>query len=140
MILLINKIMKKIFNTILKLIFSLIILMPALGVIGIFPAPTSDLYNTPQAFAFIEILNASGYIMYMMAIVSLATLFCLWTKRVALGAILILPVTLNIVGFHAFLDGGLFTGGAVMGNLLLLINLYFLYKHRNEYSSLLSTN
>lgn len=114
--------------------------MPVLGVIGIFPAPTSDLYNTPQAFAFIEILNASGYIMYMMAIVSLATLFCLWTKRVALGAILILPVTLNIVGFHAFLDGGLFTGGAVMGNLLLLINLYFLYKHRNEYSSLLSTN
>ncbi len=112
--------------------------MPILGAIGIFPPPTSDMYNTPQAFDFIEILSASGYIMYMMAIVNIIVVFCLWTKRVALGAILMLPITFNIVGFHMFLDGGPFTGGAILGNILLLINFYFIWKHRAEYKLLMS--
>jgi hypothetical protein len=41
-----------------------------------------------------------------------------------------------VVAFHAFLDGGLLTGGAVLGNLMLLINAYFLWQHRREYRPL----
>ncbi len=44
---------------------------------------------------------------------------------------------MNIVGFHAFLDTGLLTGGAVMGNVLALLNAYFLWKNRASYVALL---
>ena len=70
--------MGKIIDIGLRVIFSLILLLPILGLTGIFPKPTSDLYNTQQAFAFIEILNSAIYILYMMAVVHLIAIFCLW--------------------------------------------------------------
>jgi hypothetical protein len=47
-------------------------------------------------------------------------------------------VMVHVVAFHAFLDGGLLTGGAVLGNIMLLINLYFMWQHRREYMPLLA--
>lgn len=79
----------------------------------------------------------SGYINPIMGIVFAIALVSLWTKREALAAMLILPITVNIVAFHFFLDGGLFKSGAVMGNALLLLNIYFLWQHRTMYASLL---
>jgi hypothetical protein len=78
------------------------------------------------------------YITVMMAVVFALALYFLWTKREALAALLILPVTLNIVGFHAFLDGGLFTSGAVMGDAIFVLNLYFLWQGRGELKQLLN--
>ena len=121
--------MKKNIHIGLKVLLSLILLMPVLGTLGIFPEPTADLYNTAEAFDFIVTLNSAWYIMYMMAAVHIIALIALWTRREALAALLILPITLNIMGFHAFLDGGLLTGGAVMGNVLFLLNAYFLSKN-----------
>ncbi len=34
-----------------------------------------------------------------------------------------------------FSDGGLLTGGAALGNIMLLVNAYFLWQHRQEYSA-----
>ncbi len=111
--------------------------MSVIGSFGFFPEPTANMYNNPEAFAFIEILMDVKYINIIMGIVFVLALFFIWTKRMALAAILILPITLNIIAFHAFLDGGLFTGGAVMGNVLFLINIYFLYKNKKSYTHLL---
>jgi hypothetical protein len=36
------------------------------------------------------------------------------------------------------LDGGLLTSGAILGNIMLLINAYFLWQHRREYAALLA--
>jgi putative oxidoreductase len=129
--------MKKAFNIILKLLLTLILVMPILGATGVFPAPTAEMYQNPEAYAFIAILMSSKYIMILDAIVFALAIVCLWTKRVALAALLILPITVNIIGFHLFLDGGLLTPGAAMGNILLLLNLYFLWQSRKEYSSLM---
>lgn len=106
--------------------------MPIFGILGFFPEPTADMYTNTTAFQFIQILMASKYIMYMEGITFAVVLFSIWTRREALGALLLLPFTFNIVGFHAFLDGGLFTGGAVMGNILFLINVYFLWVYRKQ--------
>ncbi len=122
----------KILNTILKVVLSIILVIPILGSLGIFPAPTVEMYNSARAFAFIQLMTDSYYITFMMSVVFLISLISLWTSRVALASILILPVTLNIVGFHAFLDGGLLTGGALMGNVLFILNLYFLYQSRSQ--------
>lgn len=129
--------MKKL-NFILKPLLSLIMLMPILGVLHIFPEPTADMYGTSEAFTFITAIMDSGYILYVNALVFALALVCLWTNRVHLGALLILPITVNIVGFHAFVDSGLFTSGAIMGNVLLFLNLYFLYQERTMFSQLLS--
>ena len=66
-----------------------------------------------------------------MAVVHIIALGALWTRREALATLLVLPITVNVVGFHAFLDGGLLTGGAVLGNIMLLINLYLIWKNRS---------
>lgn len=126
----------KIFSIIAKVVLSLLLISPILGALGIFPPPTPDLYNTPQAFSFIQSLYDGGYIVYLIAIVFALAIFFLWTKREALAALLILPVAINIIGFHAFLDGGLFTAGALMADVLFLLTLYFLYQNCARYRSL----
>jgi hypothetical protein len=128
--------MKKYLHSIVKVIFSFILLMPVLGVTGIFPEATRDLYNTDQAFAFIQMLTTAAYIMYMMAVVHVLAIITLWTRREVVGALLALPITLNVVGFHFWLDGGLLTAGASMGNVMLALNLYFLYIHRAKLHTL----
>ncbi len=119
-----------------KILLTLLLIPPILGVLGIFPAPTRDLYQTDQAFQFVDLLMKSRYVMYMDAVVFLLAIVCLWTRRTALAALLLLPITLNIVGFHTFLDGGPFTAGAIMGNVLFLLNLAFLWRERAQYKAL----
>ena len=130
--------MKKALDIVLKVVLSLILVTPILGLTGLFPPPTQDLYNTPEAFAFIQMMGAGRYISIIMAVVHVVALVCLWTRRTGLAALLILPITVNVVAFHAFLDGGLLTAGAVLGNIMLLINAYFLWQHRREYAPLLT--
>jgi hypothetical protein len=128
--------MKKYLHIFAKIIFSLILIMPILGATGIFPPATRDLYNTDAAFAFIEMLSTASYIMYMIVVVHLLAIFSLWTRREVVGALLVLPITLNVVGFHLMLDGGLLTGGALMGNIMLLINFYLLWIHCEKIQNL----
>jgi hypothetical protein len=130
--------MKKAIDIVLKVILSISLVMPILGLAGVFPAPTQDLYNTTQAFAFIQTITEGRYISIIMAVVHVIALVCLWTRRTGLAALLILPITVNVVAFHAFLDGGLLTAGAILGNVMLLINAYFLWEHRREYAPLLA--
>ena len=130
--------MRKTIDIVLKIILSLILVLPILGLTGVFPPPTQDLYNTPEAFQFITTLQEGRYINIIMAVVHVIALVSLWTRRTALAALLILPITINVVAFHLVLDGGLLTGGAVLGNIMLLINAYFLWQHRREYAPLLA--
>lgn len=130
--------MKKAVDIALKVVLSIILVLPILGTLGVIPPATPDLYNTPEAFQFIETITVGRYITIIMALVHVVALVCLWTRRTALAALLILPITVNVVGFHAFLDGGLLTAGAVLGNIMLLINAYLIWQHRREYAPLLA--
>ena len=133
-----KNIKSKILHASLKTILTLILIMPIFGSLGFFPEPTRDLYNTDKAFNFINILtNDAAYISYLISFIFIITLFLLWTKREALAALLVAPITINIIGFHLFLDGGLLTSGAILGNVLLLLNIYFLWKNRDQYNNLL---
>lgn len=130
--------MKKAIDIVLKVVLSLILVLPILGTAGVFPPPTQDLYNTPEAFQFILTLQEVRYINIIMVIVHVIALVCLWTRREALAALLILPITVNVVAFHLVLDGGLLMAGAVLGNIMLLINVYLLWQHRQAYAPLLA--
>jgi hypothetical protein len=126
----------KILNTILKVLLTLILVSPVMGLFQNMQ-PTAEMYNNPEAFAFIQIMMNSGYLNYLILVVFLLSAVCLWTKRVALASLLILPITINIIGFHAFLDGGLSKPGAIMGNVLFLLNIYFLWQSREKIGVLL---
>lgn len=130
--------MKNILHIASKVLFSLILILPVLGTLGIFGEATRDLYNTDQAFAFIQMLTDIMYINYIMSVVHVIALIALWTRREALAALLVAPITVNVVAFHLFLDGGLFTGGAVLGNVMLLLNAYLLWRNRASYKVLLN--
>lgn len=121
-----------------KILLTLLLITPIFGALGLFPTPTPDMYQTPEAFQFVDLLMKSRYVMIINAFVFVVAIACLWTKRTALAALLLLPITVNIVGFHAFLDGGLHQPGAIMGNVLFLLNLAFLWQQRNHYRSLVS--
>lgn len=120
-----------------KILFSLILILPILGSTGMLGEATRDLYNTDQAFAFIELLTEVKYITYIMTVVHILALIALWTKREPLAALLELPISLNVVAFHLVLDGGLFTGGAWLGNLMLILNIYLLWFYRDTLSVLI---
>jgi TctA family transporter len=132
--------MKKYLHLVIKVIFSTIIVLPVVSLLGILMGadiqPKPEYYTTPEAYEFIRILMNSMYITVINSVVFTLGLILLWTKRVALAALLIFPITVNIVGFHAFLDGGLLTSGALMGNVMLFINLYYLWQHREVYQTL----
>lgn len=127
----------KILHHALRVLLSLTLITPVLGAFGIFPAPTADMYNTAEAFAFIETLADGKYINVLIAGIFAASIVLIILNRTALAALLILPITVNIICFHAFLDGGLLTAGAIMANMLALLNLYFLWKGRAQYRQLL---
>jgi hypothetical protein len=131
--------MKKYIDIFLKVILSLILILPILGVTHVFPAPTADMYGNAEAFAFIQMLTYSAsYIDYIMAIVFIIALVLIWTRRMAAAALLILPVTVNVIGFHLFLDNGLLVPGSIPADIMLAINLYFIWQYRSQYSQLLS--
>jgi Na+/phosphate symporter len=127
--------MKKYLEILLKVLLSLILIIPILGALKLIPGATRDLYNTDAAFAFIKMIT-SNYLSFGIAITAALTLVCLWSGRIALAILLLLPITANVIGFHLFLDGGLFTAGAQMGNIMALIHGYFMWKYRWEYTQL----
>lgn len=128
----------KALHIILRIILCLLLVSPILGALGIFPPPTADMYNTAEAFAFISMLmETASHISYLIAIVFAICIVLVITNRMAFAAILLAPITLNIITFHAFLDGGIFTAGAIMADALLLLNIYFLWRHRAQYKELM---
>ncbi len=126
----------KIINPFFKIILCLLIATPILGVTGIFPAPTADMYTSREAFVFIDTLFAAKYIMYIIALVFLTAIILTIMNRMAIVALLLLPITINIIAFHAFLDGGLITPGAIMADILFALNIYFLWTNRGVYKQL----
>ena len=77
--------MRKWIDIVLKVVLSLILITPILGLTGLFPPPTRDLYNTDEAFAFIQMMTEGRYISVIMAVVHILALLCLWTRRTGLA-------------------------------------------------------
>lgn len=133
--------MQKYIHIGIKVVYSLLLLLPVSGILsllGFAPGPEREFYNTDVAYQFVDILYTSVYGTLMVITVSALALVLVWMKREALSAILMLPIMVNVIGFHWFLDGGLFTLGSIPGNLLFLIVLYLMWQNRQRYYPLLN--
>ena len=77
---------------------------------------------------------ASGYIFPLVAIVEILAGALIITKKFnALGAVLMMPVTVNIFLVHAFLD----PTGLVLGLMLLLINSWIIFENKEKFLPLI---
>lgn len=124
-----------ILRVVLRVLICLLLLVPILGTLGVFPAPTADLY-TPSGWAFMSALLNAPYLMPTLGILCAVCLVLFAMGRTALAAILLAPLTVNVIGFHATVDTGLFSPSASLGIILLVLNVFFLWDNRRKYKAL----
>lgn len=125
----------KVLNIVLRILLALLLVTPILGVTGVFPAPTANLY-TESGWAFMSALIASGYILPLIAVLCFVCIILLALNKTALAAVLLAPFSINVILFHAVVDTGLWSPNASLGIALFLLNAYFLWVNRKEYQRL----
>lgn len=125
----------KIARIIIGILLILVLSTPILGATGVFPEPTADLY-TPNGWAFMQALLNTPHMIYLIALTSAVVIVLLLMKKTALAAIILAPLTVNIIGFHTFVDTGLFSAPASLGWVVLVGNIFFLWDNRKKYKTL----
>lgn len=121
---------------------ALIIIRTLMGLMFLFSSvvvlfnlvPQPELHGDVKVF--MEGINASVYLLTLIKITELLCAIAFLTGLfVPLAAVVIFPITLNIMLYHAFLA----PEGLVVAIALLLGNLFLFYYYRNNYKSILVT-
>lgn len=122
--------MNSTFTTVLRVILALTLLIfgfnKFLSFIPLFEMPAA-------AVNFIESLDNSGYVLYVVAILEIGIgLLLLFKKWVPFALILLAPITFNILLFHLFLD----VSGIWVAVLIVFLNAMLIFKYWKAYKSL----
>lgn len=90
---------------------------------------------TPEAGALMGAFLEAGYMFPLVAVVELVAGAMIISKRFnALGAVLMMPITVNIFLIHTVLD----PAGFVMGAILLALNIWFLLDNKEKFNDLIA--
>ncbi|OYQ45216.1 DoxX protein [Flavobacterium cyanobacteriorum] len=118
------------FTKIVRILLGLILVV--FGVNKLYPfIPLPE--PSPAAADFIHSLHATGYVLVIIALFEIVIgLLLLIKKWVPFALLLLLPLSLNILLFHLFLDVPSI-GTAI---LVVALNVILLYKHRQKYTPL----
>lgn len=118
------------FTKIVRILLGIIlILFGANKLYSFIPLPEPS----PEAAEFISSLAATGYVLTIIAIFEIFIgLLLLFKKWVPFALVLLVPLSLNILLFHLFLDVPS-VGTAI---LVAALNGILLYKHRQKYKPL----
>ncbi|MFQ5740282.1 MAG: hypothetical protein ACE5JX_14845 [Acidobacteriota bacterium] len=88
----------------------------------------------PDARVLRDALFKAGYFMPIIHGVYLVSGICFTTNRfVSLAALVLFPISLNIVLYHSFLDPAMVPAALVV----FLPNIFFMYEYRDAYRCLL---
>jgi hypothetical protein len=91
----------------------------------------------PAADAFLQSLHDTGYMIELLAMTQIVGGMCVWIPRlVPLGLVVLAPVTVNIVLYHALLDPEL--SHAVIGYVLAALHLYLVLSYARSFTGLFS--
>ena len=107
----------------------------------IYSAVNTESMFTPEGWAFINAVQANGYLFPTIGVVSLVSgLAFLANRYVALAAIIMMPITLNFALFHIFLgfpiDSLFHFFREAIPFVFLALNVYMLYSERTKYAAL----
>jgi uncharacterized membrane protein YphA (DoxX/SURF4 family) len=103
------------------------------GFLNFIPQPKTEM--PAKATAFAGAMMATGYLMQMVAGTQLlAGVLLLLNLFVPLALVLLMPVLVNIIAFHIFLE----PSGTAPGAVLMAIELYLAWAYRKYYFNLLA--
>lgn len=119
----------------MRILLCLVLLMPILGVLGVFPPPTADLYS-PEGWAFMQALMKSDYMMPLIGLLAAVCFVLVAVNRTEIAAVLLAPFVVNVLCFHLFVDGSFFTLSASLAWVLNIATAYFLWINRKKYAAL----
>ncbi len=122
--------MNSTFTTIVRLVLALILILfgtnKFFGFIPMFEMP-------PAGANFIESLNTSGYVLYVVGVLEIIIgLLLLLKKWVPFALILLAPITFNILLFHLFLD----VSDIWVAIVIVALNTILIYKYWKAYRPL----
>ena len=122
--------MKSTFTTILRIILAVGLIIFGLNKFFDF----IPLFKMPIAAAnFMESLEATGYVFYVVAILEIVIgLLLLFKKWVPFALILLAPISFNILLFHIFLD----VSDIWVAIIIVTINVILIYKYWRVYRPL----
>ncbi len=122
--------MNSTFTTILRFLLAIGLLLFGLNkFVGFMPMPEMPV----DADNFMNSLEASGYIFYLVgALEIVVALLLLLNKWVPFALLLLAPISVNIVLFHLFLDVSDILGALIIATL----NIILIYKHWKAYKPL----
>ena len=122
--------MNSTFTTILRIILGFALLVFGLNKFLAF-IPMFDM--APAAANFLESLESSGYVLYIVATLEIIIgLLLLFKKWVPFALILLAPISINILLFHLFLD----VSGMAAAFVIVAINVILIYKYWKSYRPL----
>lgn len=124
-------------NLVLRIVLTLLLLMPVAGALGLFPSPTAEMYGTTESWNFISALMQTGYMMPLIGGIFALCAILLFTGHQALSALLLLPLTVNIMMFHWFTNASPISAESALGYILMVLNAYLLWYNRQKYQVLL---
>lgn len=124
--------MNSTFTKILRIILGLGLILFGLGKLihfNFIPSPTF----TDDASIFMESLSNTGYVLRVVAIFEIFIgVLLVFNKWVPFALILLVPITINVLLFHLFLD----SPGLILALLVVLLNGILIYKHWKSYRPL----
>ena len=122
--------MNSMFTKIVRILLGIILIVFGLNkFMGFIPLP--DLPE--KAGAFMSSLGDTGYVLPIVGTLEIAIgVMLLLKKWVAFALIVLVPISLNILLFHLFLD----IPGVSLALLIVVLNGILIYKHWPQYKSL----
>lgn len=120
------------FTSIVRILLGIILLV--FGLNKFYPLPFLPTPQLPEnASEFMNSLVATGYVLPIVGVLEVLIAIMLLTKNwIAFALIVLVPISLNILLFHLFLDLPSI-GGAV---LVAVLNVILIYKHWPQYRPL----
>lgn len=122
--------------TVARVLLGLVFFLAGLAaLLHLVPKPSTPLPEGATAFA--EAMMKTGYLFPLLKITeTVAGALLLFKRCVPLALILLAPIVVNIVAFHAFLE----PSGIPVALVILLLELYLAWVYRNAFRPLFPAN
>ena len=120
------------FTKIIRILLGIVLL--AFGLNKLLPSPFIPLPELPQkAGDFMTSLGATGYVLKTVGLIEIGIgILLLLKKWVAFALIALVPISLNILLFHLFLD----VSGIIGAVVVVALNAILIYKHWPQFRPL----